>query len=94
MPDVLEGCKQLCGTNISFTKEDFLCSGNYVEESVVIGRYGYDPCPAAGNTVEDFLDPLNDRETQKETRRELIPVVGGVGLFFLAAFIILVIARA
>ena len=88
-PDIERACKNACGSNYNLTKEDFLCSGNYIEEAIMIAAYGYDPCPGAGTTIEQYLDPLGDREREDTKLQELQPVILGGGLMVLAALVIL-----
>lgn len=89
-PDLERQCSALCNNNTSFSREDFLCSGQYVDQNVVILAYGYDPCPNSGPTVQNILDPLSDRQRQDEELEKFTPVLIGGGLLVLAALIILV----
>jgi hypothetical protein len=93
MTDERDACRAACAGNISFSKEEFLCSGNYVDQEYVIGRYKYDPCLDDDTTLEGFLDPLNDREREAEKRQDMIPLVAGIGLLLLAGLIIISISR-
>jgi hypothetical protein len=56
----------------------------------VILSYGYDPCPGAGASIVDILDPLGDRDYEEKKRKDLEPIYIGGGLLLLAALIILV----
>lgn len=79
MPDVERSCKNGCKTNTELTKDEFLCSNNYIEESLLIARYGYDPCPGRGATLESYLDPLGDRsreDVKNEQLSELAVILG------------------
>ncbi|WP_425420908.1 hypothetical protein [Phaeodactylibacter xiamenensis] len=93
MPDVRDACRAACAGNISFSKEEFLCSGNYVDQEYVIGRYKYDPCLDDDTTLEGFLDPLSDREREEEKRNDLMPLIAGLAMIFLAGLIIISTAR-
>lgn len=90
-PDIERACKNACGSNYNLAKDDFLCSGNYIEQAVIIGAYGYDPCLGSGISVEDFFDPLGDRDREDEKLQQLQPVILGGGLLVLAALVILFI---
>ena len=91
MPDVERSCKSACKSNTELTKDDFLCSGNYIEEALLIARYGYDPCPNNSTTLEGYLDPLNDRPREDAKNEQLSElavilciVAGAAVLIFLA----------
>ena len=88
-PDIERACKNACGVDYNLTKENFLCSGNYIEQAVMIAAYGYDPCPESGISIEDFFDPLGDRDREDKKLQELQPVIIGGGLLVLAALVIL-----
>jgi hypothetical protein len=88
--DIERQCRKLCNNNISFTREEFLCSGEYVDDALIILSYGYDPCPGSGANVQDLLDPLNDRERQDAELEKFTPVILGGGLMLLAALVILI----
>ena len=90
-PDIERACKNACGSNSSLTKEGFLCSGNYIEQAVLMSAYGYDPCPGSGATLEDFFDPLGDRDREQQQLTELQPLILGGGLLVLAALVVLFI---
>lgn len=93
MPDVADACKSACHNSTSFTREQFLCSGKYIDKATVIARYKYDPCPGQGLTVEDFLDPLNDREREDRKLSEYGPVIAAIGFMLLSGLIIISISR-
>jgi hypothetical protein len=77
-------CKNACkGDDRTFTKDEFLCSGKWVDDQNVILQYGYDPCPNRGASVEDTLDPLGDRAREDERLKKILPVF--VALLVLAA---------
>lgn len=88
-PDIERACKNACGSNYNLTKDEFLCSGNYIEDAVMIAAYGYDPCPHSGASVEGLFDPLGDRDREDRKLKELQPFILGGGLMVLAALIIL-----
>ena len=89
-PDIERQCRKLCNNNISFSREEFLCSGNYVDDALIILSYGYDPCPGAGSSVEALLDPLDDRGRQDAELKRYAPVILGGGIMLLAALVVLI----
>lgn len=92
MPDVERSCINACKTNAKLTKDEFLCSGNYIEEALLVARYGYDPCPGQGVDVETFLDPLGDRPREDAKNKQLSEVAIILAVVAVAALIILFIA--
>lgn len=95
-PELEKGCSNLCKTGrTEFTKEEYLCS-EYVPEPDVMRRYGYDPCPTSGITLQEYGDPFNDKarqDQQAEYERGLLEqvIIIGAGLLVLAliAFVII-----
>lgn len=89
MPDVERSCKNACKNNTELSKDEFLCSGNYIEEALLIARYGYDPCPNQGLDVPTYLDPLQDRPREDVKNAQLkevaviLGIVAGAGLLIL-----------
>ena len=75
-PDIERACKNACGSDYNLTKEGFLCSGNWIEEAIVIAAYGYDPCPNSGVDVTQVFDPLGDREREDKELQRFQPVIG------------------
>lgn len=92
MPDVETACKNACKSNSSLTREKFLCSGDYIEEALLIARYGYDPCPNQGLDVSTYLDPLNDRDREEAKNKELQDVAVILAIVAAAGLLILFIA--
>ena len=88
-PDLERACINACKNNTGLQKDQFLCSGQYVDEAVIIGAYGYDPC-SGGISVEDYLDPLDDREGDQAKLKNLMPVYIGLGLLILVGIYYLV----
>ncbi len=54
-PELADLCKGVCKDRPSITRDDLLCSGRYISEYDFMARYGYDPCPSSGMTLDDFL---------------------------------------
>ncbi len=81
-PDLERACVNACKSNSGLSRDEFLCSGKYIDEEVLIGAYGYDPCEG-GVSIEDYLDPLGDRENDKEKLKSLMPVYIGLGILIL-----------
>lgn len=93
MGEIRDACRSACRNSVSFTKEEFICSGNYLDQEYVIGRYKYDPCQGDDTTIEDFLDPLDNRALEEQKRQDMLPVYAGLGLLFFAALIVITIGR-
>lgn len=53
-PELADVCKSACKANKKLSKDDFLCSGNYISELDFYQRYGYDPCPKSGYTLAEL----------------------------------------
>ena len=93
LPEVERQCKNACSSNKHITREEFLCSGNWIEDIIIIQAYGYDPCPDSGSTLEEFLDPLNDRERQEKELEQYTPVlIGGAALLLIVIIVFVAIA--
>ncbi|MCB0653951.1 MAG: hypothetical protein KDC85_21920 [Saprospiraceae bacterium] len=89
-PDIERSCKNACKTNSGLTKDDFLCSGNWIDQQIVFAAYGYDPCAGDNTTIEDYFDPLDDRareDAKPEKYKDLIIIVAAILLLALAALI-------
>lgn len=91
-PELERSCKNACKQNSDLQKQDFLCSGNWVDQQIVFQAYGYDPCPNDGIGLDDFLDPLDDRGRDDQKRKNLQPLILIIGaiLFFAVAALIYV----
>ena len=74
MPDTERQCKNACKTNGFLTKDEFLCSGNWINQQVVFAAYGFDPCPNDGTTIDGYLDPLGDREQDNAELEKVIDI--------------------
>lgn len=86
-PDILSACRGACNSgayNLA-SADEFLCGGNWVNEAVMFGAYGYDPCPNSGATLEGYLDPLGNKEEEKARQSSLMPIAIGLGLLVVAA---------
>jgi hypothetical protein len=66
MPDIERACKNACKVDPNLTKNDFLCSSNWIEQQVIMAAYGYDPCTEDSTTIGDYFDPLDQREANQE----------------------------
>lgn len=94
MDELERACKGRCnGDSTSFTKDDFLCSGNWVDDANIILAYGYDPCPGSGSSAEDVLDPLGDRKREDERLKQIKPIVIAAFILIAAALGILYVMR-
>lgn len=86
-PDIERACKGACnsGSYNLASADEFLCGGKWVNEAVMFGAYGYDPCPNSTATLEGYLDPLGNREEEKARQSSLTPIAIGLGLLVVAA---------
>ena len=89
MPDVERSCINACKSNTRLTKEEFLCSGNYVVEALLIARYGYDPCPGKGLSLSGYFDPLEDRPREDEKNRQMKDIAIILAILAAAGVIVL-----
>lgn len=93
-PDIERACKKACRADYDLTREEFLCSGNWIDQAIVIGGYGYDPCLGSGMSVENYLDPLNQREAEKEQATNVQPwLIGGAALVVIALIVLVILKR-
>lgn len=74
MPDIERQCKNACKTHTGLTKDEFLCSGNWIDQQIMMAAYGYDPCQDDDNTIDDFLDPLNNQEKDEAELDQVIKI--------------------
>ncbi|PHN06165.1 hypothetical protein [Flavilitoribacter nigricans] len=81
-----KGCESLCKTGFTdFGKEEYLCSGKYVDEAAVMLEFGYDPCLTSGPTIPDILDPTDTAGQAERNYERLEPVYIGLGLLIVIA---------
>lgn len=88
-PDLEKACKNACKSNTGLTKEQFQCSGQYVDEQALILAYGYDPC-AGGVSIEEVLDPTGSQDYEAEKLDKLgstflllgILIILGLGVLY------------
>jgi len=75
-PDLERACDAACSGNYNLaTKDEFLCTGNYVDRRVVMSAYGYDPCSGQDATIEEFYDPTGEKQQEAERTQMLWPIV-------------------
>jgi hypothetical protein len=89
-PGVVESCKGWCKSSSNFKngfingkigREDFLCSGKYIDLPTHMLATNVDPCPNDDLTLEDLLDPTNQAETRKQKINDFTPVIIGGAVF-------------
>jgi hypothetical protein len=83
MPDVVSACKDACKVDNGLNKDQFFCSGNYLNQSQFILQYGFDPCPGDGVTFENtVVDPGGyQSEANSEQWAKIGPVLAVLALF-------------
>ncbi|MEZ4991897.1 MAG: hypothetical protein R2824_15860 [Saprospiraceae bacterium] len=91
-PDLERACKNACKGNTGLTKEQFQCSGKYVDEAALILAYGYDPC-SGGVSAVDVLDPTGSAEYEAEKMDSLQGTFLILGLLILAGLGVLYFMR-
>ncbi|WP_156825923.1 hypothetical protein [Lewinella cohaerens] len=73
-------------------KDKFLCSGNIVDQQIIISSLGYDPCLGDdidfGDTVAGQVAGADDRQWER-----LQPIFLGLGLLIIAALTIVYVIR-
>lgn len=92
MVDVADACKKACNNSVSFTKDEFLCSGKYLDIGPVMLRYKFDPCADDDLGLDDLLDPLDTRNQEARTLKSYTPLLIGAGVIFIAALALLLFA--
>lgn len=81
-----KGCENLCKTgSTDFEKNQYLCSGKYVDEQAVMFEFGYDPCLASGPTIEETFDPTDTAGQAERNFERMQPVFIGLGVLILIA---------
>lgn len=85
-------CINLCKTGrTEFSREDFLCGGEGLDERQIILAYGYDPCPDNQTTFENTVDPLGERAQASRDLREYQDVFVILGALVFVAMVSLVV---
>ncbi|WP_425421813.1 hypothetical protein [Phaeodactylibacter xiamenensis] len=92
MPDVKDACRKACDGSVSFSKEEFLCSGQYLDVGPVMLRYKYDPCNDDSITMESILDPANKRTEEEDRLKLYAPYLIGASVLFLGALALILFA--
>lgn len=89
-PDIERACRNACKSNSSLDKDDFLCTGKYLDEQVIMGAYGYDPCAATDINIEDYLDPLDTQAENEQRLNTLMPlfIILAIGITLAILFLI------
>lgn len=92
-PDLVKACKNVCKSHSGLEKEEFLCSGKYVDQHDYMLRYKTDPCPEDDIVMQQVLDPLDDRGREEREWQDLQPVLVVLGLLIVAALVILYVLK-
>lgn len=87
-PDLAKGFRNACISNNNLTKEEYLCSGRYVDEQTIMLSYGYDPC-SGGKNMGEVLDPTNQRAENNEDFQASLPIFAGIGALIVIGLIAL-----
>jgi hypothetical protein len=89
LPELERGFSKACDSNSKITKEEYLCSGRYIDQAQVILMYGYDPCPNNGVTPAQVLDPLNTQKSSADAAKQAQPMYLGIGILIAVGLLIL-----
>lgn len=92
MPSLVKSCKNACKGNKTLGKDDFLCSGNYVDQRNVILQFGYDPCMNDDIGFEDTLAGQASGQSGEQWDR-LKPIFLGLGVLIITSLIILYVIK-
>lgn len=87
-PDLAKGFRNACIGNNNLTKDEYLCSGRYVNEQTIMLSYGYDPC-SGGKSIGEVLDPTNQRAENNQDFQDTLPILIGIGVLIVAGLITL-----
>lgn len=87
-----KGCEAVCKTDSNLNVADYPCNIGGFQDTDFMATFGYDPCLDSGQTLEDFLDPLDTAGQAKEKQEAMKPyILGGIALVVLALIVLLVI---
>lgn len=89
LPELERGFGKACDSNSNISKEEYLCSGLWVDQGQVMLMYGFDPCPKSGSSMIDILDPLKSREENNQDFQESQPIFIGIAVLIVAGLLIL-----
>lgn len=95
MGDVMDSCKGACNSgNTDFSRDEFLCSGDYVDINSVMLRYKIDPCPSDSITLPGLLDPLDSYNEEQRRIKAYTPILVGIGVLFIIMLLIIPTKKA
>lgn len=92
MPDLTDAAIAACKDNKGLSREEFLCSGKYVDQRNVILKFGFDPC--LGDDI-DFGDTIAGQAAGEDDQQweRLKPIVYGLSLLIAAAVAVFFIRK-
>lgn len=88
MPELERGFTKACDSNHRITREQYLCSGKYIDQKQVMLMYGYDPCEG-GPSWSEVLDPLATKEENNQDFESSTPIFIGIGALIVVGLVIL-----
>jgi hypothetical protein len=88
MPELERGFGKACDAKPSLTREEYLCSGKFIDEAQVMLMYGFDPC-SGGKNWDQVLDPGNTREENNQDFQSSKPIFIGLGVLIVVGLLIL-----
>ena len=84
MDSILDACKAACKGDNSLGRDEFLCSGNYLDQQNIILQYGYDPCLNDSVTFEDTLQIEDQWGNMRPILMILaILLIGGLAILYI-----------
>lgn len=98
-PSLVEACKGWCKSSADFkngflngriSRQDFLCSGKYINLSTQMLATNTDLCPNDNLTLEDLLTPIDEGEERLEKLQDYTPILIGGGVFILILMLLFI----
>jgi hypothetical protein len=98
-PGTVAQCKGHCKSSTFFknnfldgdiSKEEFLCSGKWIDIQTHMLQTNTDPCPDDGLTLEDILTPIDEGEERREKIQDYSPILIAGGVFILILMLLFI----
>lgn len=89
LPELERGFGKACDSNSNLTREEYLCSGKYIDQVQAMAMYGLDLCPKDAVTFDIFADPTGSKQESNQDFKESQPIFIGLGVLIVAGLLIL-----
>lgn len=89
MPELARGFGKACDGNQNITKDEYLCSGKFIDQAQVMLMYGYDPCAGTGPSWNEVLDPLATKQENNQDFSASTPIFVGLGALIIVGLVVL-----